>query len=78
MLMPGIGERQHEPADISLLEERQYVGERDVAIVRPLIISPADVEPHPVARHIYDGLVDSGDDALDKSEKLANWAIVVG
>ena len=35
MLMPGIGEGQHEPADIGLLEKRQYVGERNVAIVRP-------------------------------------------
>ena len=40
MLMPGVGEGQHEPADIGLLEERQDVGERDVAIVRPLVISP--------------------------------------
>ena len=28
VLMPGIGEGQHESADIGLLEERQYVGER--------------------------------------------------
>jgi hypothetical protein len=62
MLMPGIGEGQHEPADISLFEERQYLGERDVAIVRPLVISPADVEPDPVARHIDDCLVDCCDD----------------
>ena len=78
MLMPGIGEGQHEPADICLLEDRQYVGERDVAIVRPLVISPADVEPYPVARHIDDCLVDCCDDALDKGEKLAKRAIVVG
>ena len=78
MLMPGIGEGQHEPADIGLLEERQYVGERDVAIVGPFVISPAHVEPHPVARHIDDCLVDCCDDALDKSEKLANRAIGVG
>jgi len=39
MLMPGIGEGQHEPADIGLLEERQYVGERDVAIVRMAFVS---------------------------------------
>src|SRR6476469_8044291 len=77
MLMPWIGEGQHEPTDICLLEERQYVGERDVAIVRPLVISPADVEPHPVARHIYDCLVDCCDDALDKAKKLAKRTIVV-
>jgi hypothetical protein len=78
MQMPGIGEGQYEPADIGLLEERQYLGERDVAIVRPLLISPTDVEPYPVARHIDDRLVDCRDDALDKGEKLANRAIVVG
>ena len=76
--MPGIGEGQHEPADIGLLEERQYLCERDIAIVRALVISPADVEPDPVARHIDDCLVDCCDDALDKSEKLAKRAIVVG
>src|SRR5215472_10638747 len=32
MLMPRIGEGQYEPADIGLLQERQYLGERDVAI----------------------------------------------
>jgi hypothetical protein len=77
VLMPGIGERKYEPADISLLEERQYVGERDIAIMRSLVISPADVESHSVARHVDDGLVDCRDDALDKPEKLANWTIVV-
>ncbi len=78
MLMPGIGERQHESADIGLLQERQYVGEWDVAIVRPFVISPADVEPYPVARHIDDRFVGCRDDALDKGKKLANRAIVVG
>ena len=78
MLMPGIGEREHEPADIGLLKEWQYVGERDVAIVRPFVISPADMEPHPVARHIDDCLVDCCDNALDKSKKLTNRAVVVG
>ena len=46
--------------------------------MRPLVISPADVEPYPVARHIDDCLVDGGDDALDKAEKLAKRTIVVG
>ena len=77
VLMPRIGERKYEPADVSLLEERQYVGERDIAIMRSLVISPADVESHSVAWHVDDGLVDCRDDALDKPEKLANWTIVV-
>jgi hypothetical protein len=44
---PGIGERKYEPADVSLFEERQYVGEREIAIMRSFVISPADVESHP-------------------------------
>ena len=41
VLMPGIGERKYEPADVSLLEERQYVGERDIAIMRSLVNFPS-------------------------------------
>ena len=52
--MARVGERQHEAADIGLLQDRQDVVERHVAVVRPLVIAPADMEPHPVARHVDD------------------------
>src|SRR5208282_6137775 len=78
VLMPGIGKGQHKPANIGPLEDRQYVAKRDIAIMRPLVIAPANVETHPVAGHIDDCLVDCRDDPLDKAEKLADRAIVVG
>ena len=54
VLVARVGERQDEAADIRLLQDRQDVGERHVAVVRPLVIAPADMEAHPVARHVDD------------------------
>ena len=52
--------------------------ERHVAIVRPLVIAPADMQAHPVARHVDDRLVDRLDDALDKTEKLGERPVIIG
>ena len=54
VLVPRVGEGQHEAADLGLLQDRQDVFERHVAIVRPLVIAPADMQPHPVARDVDD------------------------
>ncbi len=73
-----IGEGQEEAADIGLLDDRQDVGERHVAIVRTLVIAPADMQAHLVARDVLERLVDRRDDALDKAEKVAERPVLVG
>ena len=61
MSMARVGERQEEAADIGQLQRRQNILQRNIAIVRRFRISPADVEPDPVARNIDQRAVDSGD-----------------
>src|SRR3984893_15663296 len=78
MRVPRIGKGEEEPADIGLLDDRQDIGERHVAIVRPLVIAPTDMQPHTVAPDIFDGLVDCRDDPLDKPEEVAERPILVG
>ena len=50
MRVARIGEGQHEAADLGLQDHRQDVLERHVAVVRALVIAPADVQPDAVAR----------------------------
>jgi hypothetical protein len=48
----GIGEREHEAADPGLLDYRQDLGERHGQVVRPLVVAPAYVHAHALARHV--------------------------
>jgi len=70
MSMAGIGERQHQGADVHSCDQRQYRCKRHVAIVRPLIISPAYMHPDPVARDVAQRRVDGRNHALDEIEKI--------
>jgi hypothetical protein len=72
-----VGEREEEAADLGLLDDRQNIGERHVAIVRPFVIAPADVQAHPVARNVFECRVDRRDDAFDKAEEIAEWSVLV-
>ena len=78
VLMPRVGEGQHKAADIGLFQQRQDLFERHVAIVRPLVIAPADMQSDAVARNVGDGAVDRLDDALDKAEEVRQRPLVVG
>ena len=77
VLMARVREGQHKAADIRFLQDRQDVFERHVLVVRALVIAPADMQAHAVARHVRDRPVDRVDDALDKAEKLAERAVLV-
>ena len=57
MGMARIGEGQHEAADIRLLQSRQDVFERHVAIVRRFGIAPAHMEADAVARNVAERLL---------------------
>jgi len=46
--------------------------ERHIAIMRPLVIAPADMQAHPVARDVFECGVDRRDDAFDKAEEIAS------
>src|SRR6516162_8028950 len=48
--VPRIGEREKESADIGVSNHRKNVGERHVAILRALVIAPADMQPDLIAR----------------------------
>src|SRR5262249_13092686 len=63
--------RQHETADVCLPDRGPYRLERNVTVVRSFVISPAHVEPHPLARHVAQRPVDRRDDALHETEELA-------
>ena len=43
----GVGHRQHERADVRLVQQRQDLVERDVVGVRALVVAPAHVQPDP-------------------------------
>ena len=64
-----VGERQHEAADLRLLDGRQDLGERHVAVVRAFVVAPAGVQPHPLARHVGERVVDR---AITRSTKPTN------
>ncbi len=72
-----IGERQHEAANLGLLEDGQDVGERHVAVVRPLVVAPAHVQAHALARNIDQRAVDRRNHALDEIEKLLERPVLV-
>src|ERR1700746_1033180 len=79
MIMCGArgGEREEEAADISLLDDRQDIGERHIAIVRTLVIAPADMQTHLIPRNVVERGVDRRDDALNKAEKVAERPVLV-
>ena len=52
--MPRVGERQDKAADPGPLQQRQDVFQGHVAVVRPLVIAPADMQAHPVARDVFE------------------------
>src|SRR5205814_7659438 len=72
------GKGEHEAANMRLLPNHMDVLQRHVAVVRPLVIAPADMQAHLVARHICDRLVDRLDNTLDKAEELAERAVLIG
>ena len=47
-----VGEREHEAADLRLPDDRQDVGERHVLVVRALVVAPAHVHAHALARDV--------------------------
>ena len=65
-----IGEGQNEPADIGFEQERQDVLQRHIAIVRTLVVAPANMQAHPIARHVDERLVDGRHDPLDEIEEI--------
>ena len=67
----GVGHRQHERADVGLVEERLDVGERDVVGVRALVVPPADVQPDVGGVDAVERGVDGVDHELDPVEELA-------
>ena len=73
-----VGEGEKEAADLGLFDDRQNVGERHIAIMRPLVIAPADMQAHPVARDVFECGVDRRDDAFDKAEEIAERPVLVG
>src|ERR1700730_7862872 len=78
MGMARIGEGEEKAADLGLSDDRQNVGEWHIAIMRPLVITPADMQPNPVARNIFECRVDRRDDAFDKAEEIAERTVLVG
>jgi len=75
--VPRVGEREEKAADLGLPDDRQNVGERHIAIVRSLVIAPADMQAHPVARDVFEGGVDRRDDSLDKAEEVSERPVLV-
>ena len=74
----GLANGSTKPPTLAFCRMRQDVLERHVAVVRALVIAPAHMQPHPVARHVDDRLVDRLDDPLDEAEEIAERPVVVG
>ena len=76
--MARIGERQHEAADIGLLQGRQDVVERHVAVVRRFRVAPAHVQADAVARNVDERPVDGRHHLLDERDELGRRLVLLG
>jgi hypothetical protein len=70
-----IRHRQHQPADARAHQRRPQRLERDVAGVRPLVVAPAQVQPHALARNAGERAVQRVDRRLDEVEELGLRAV---
>ncbi len=74
--VPAGRERQHEAADVGLPQQREDLGQRHVAVVRALVVAPADMQPHALARHGGERVVDGRHHPLDETEEFGQRAIL--
>ena len=61
-----------------LPDDRQDVGERHVLVVRALVIAPAHVHAHALARDVDQRPIDRRHDALDEAEEFAERPVLIG
>ena len=73
-----IGERQHEAAHLGLTDGRQHLGQGHVAVVRAFVVAPAGVQPHHLARHVDERVVDRRHHAFHEADELAQRAVLIG
>ena len=71
-------ERQKKSPDIGFEYDRKNVAQGHVAVMRALVVSPADMQPHPIARNGPQCLVDRADDEFDEADEVAERAVAVG
>src|SRR5579859_7645922 len=76
MRVAGIGKRQYQRADIHAPDQGQDRLQRHVAVVRSLIIAPADVHANPFAWNVAQTIVDGGDHAFDKAQEIAERPVL--
>ncbi len=60
VLMPGIGEADEEAADLGFCDLGPDIGQRHVAFVRCVVIAPAHMQPHALARDAGERAVQRG------------------
>ena len=58
VLVARIRHRDHQRANMRLVQLRQNRFERNVVIVRSLVIAPAHVQPYAVGRDLFDRAID--------------------
>ena len=73
-----IGERQHEAADVRLLQRGEDVRERHVGIVRRFRIAPAHMQADALARDVRERRVDGRDHLLDETDERGDRLVLVG
>ncbi len=78
MRMAAIGKRQHETAHVELAQDRPDGLQRHVAIVRPLVIAPAHMHAHAVARHVAQRVIDRRHGALYEIQERRFGLILIG
>src|SRR5262249_35224090 len=62
--VPWIGEWQVQAANLGATQDRQNIRERNVLVVRSLVVAPTDMKPHFAARDTDEGRVDGGDHSV--------------
>ena len=73
-----VGERQHEGADVGPQDGGCDLAQGHVAVVRRLVVAPAHVQPHALARDAGKRAVDLADHAVDEGDELLDRAFGVG
>src|SRR5688572_22465024 len=61
VFVTGIGALEGEGLGTGLERDAEDLPERDVAVVRPLVVAPAEVQAHPVSRDVAQGVIESLD-----------------
>src|ERR1019366_2495982 len=77
VLMARVGGFQNESADVGAVEQRQNLGNRDIKIMRRLVVSPAHVHADAIGRGSMQSSIHRGDVQFDVLEEISERTVGV-